>query len=44
MTPPDHLKHKIIFFTDFDGTITGEDICDWLVWASKYFLLLASPF
>jgi hypothetical protein len=30
---PDHIdgKPKIIFFTDFDGTITTEDVCDWLV-------------
>lgn len=33
MASPDRLKHKIIFFTDFDGTVTREDICDWLVWA-----------
>jgi 2-hydroxy-3-keto-5-methylthiopentenyl-1-phosphate phosphatase len=31
MPPSGHLKHKIVFFTDFDGTITREDICDWLV-------------
>ncbi|KAK0658065.1 HAD-like domain-containing protein [Cercophora newfieldiana] len=30
---PDYLesKPKIIFFTDFDGTITHEDVPDWLV-------------
>jgi hypothetical protein len=33
MPYPDYLDQnpKIIFFTDFDGTITREDCCDWLV-------------
>ena len=33
MTYPDYLDHdpRMIFFTDFDGTITQEDCIDWLV-------------
>jgi len=35
---PDYLdlKPKIIFFTDFDGTVTYEDVPDWLVWTSTH--------
>ncbi|KUJ23516.1 phosphoserine phosphatase [Mollisia scopiformis] len=30
---PDYIekKPKIIFFTDFDGTISNQDSCDWLI-------------
>jgi 2-hydroxy-3-keto-5-methylthiopentenyl-1-phosphate phosphatase len=30
---PDYLDQspRIIFFTDFDGTVTADDMCDWLV-------------
>lgn len=30
---PDYVDKnpKIIFFTDFDGTISNQDSCDWLV-------------
>ncbi|TGJ86611.1 hypothetical protein E0Z10_g2173 [Xylaria hypoxylon] len=31
-----HQRPRIIFFTDFDGTITTEDICDWLVATEGY--------
>lgn len=33
MPYPDYLDNnpRIIFFTDFDGTITQEDSIDWLV-------------
>ncbi|KAK5122768.1 hypothetical protein LTR85_003683 [Meristemomyces frigidus] len=38
MPYPDHLdKHpKIIFFSDFDGTITQDDCIDWLVETEGY--------
>lgn len=33
MPYPDYIDKnpKIIFFTDFDGTVTREDCLDWLV-------------
>ncbi|KAG7285712.1 hypothetical protein NEMBOFW57_008005 [Staphylotrichum longicolle] len=35
---PDYLtsKPRIIFFTDFDGTVTSEDMLDWLVAKEGY--------
>ncbi|KAF1961743.1 phosphoserine phosphatase [Byssothecium circinans] len=35
---PDYLDRnpRIIFFTDFDGTVTTDDMCDWLVATDGY--------